>query len=136
NDALKDSRENRPELPRLRLQNDINQIDQKFFRNQTKPQVDIQSTIATTGLAGTPATQAIAPGTLVPIISGDPLTDPNAFLLSQIQDIQQRAGFPVAASPLAATPSLAPSALVGGYGQTLKNLLNLNTYNVIVGVAI
>jgi HAE1 family hydrophobic/amphiphilic exporter-1 len=136
NDALKEARENRPELHRLRLQNDINQIDQKFFRNQTKPQVDLQSTIATTGLAGTPATQAIAPGTLVPIISGDPLSDPNAFLLSQIQDIQQRAGFPVATSPFAATPSLAPSALVGGYGQTLKNLLNLNTYNVIVGVAI
>jgi outer membrane protein TolC len=37
---------------------------------------------------------------------------------------------------VAATPSLAPSALVGGYGQTLKNLFNLNTYNVIVGVAI
>jgi outer membrane protein TolC len=72
----------------------------------------------------------------VPIISGDPLLDPNAFLLSQIQDIQQRAGFPIATSPLATTPSLAPSALVGGYGQTLKNLLNLNTYNVIVGVAI
>ena len=136
NDALKEARENRPELRRLHLQNDINQIDQRFFRNQTKPQVDLQSTIATTGLAGTPATQAIAPGTLVPIISGDPLLDPNAFLLSQIQDIQQRAGFPIATSPLATTPSLAPSALVGGYGQTLKNLLNLNTYNVIVGVAI
>ena len=136
NDALKEARENRPELRRLHLQNDINQIDQKYFRNQTKPQVDLQSTIATTGLAGTPATQAIAPGTLVPIISGDPLLDPNAFLLSQIQDIQQRAGFPVATSPLATTPSLAPSALVGGYGQTLRNLFNLNTYNVIVGVAI
>lgn len=137
NDALREARANRPELRRLNLQNDINQIDQKFFRNQTKPQVDIQSTIATTGLAGTPATLAVAPGTLVPIISGDPLLNPDAFLLSQIRDIQQRAGFfPLATSPLAPTPNLAPSALVGGYGQTLKNLLNLNTYNVVVGVAI
>jgi outer membrane protein len=136
NDALKEARENRPELRRLRLQNDINQIDLKFFKNQTKPQVDIVSTIATTGLAGTPAIATIAPGTPVPIISGDPLLDPNAFLLAQIQDIQTRAGFPVATSPLALTPDLAPSALVGGYGQTLKNLFNLNTYNVIVGVSI
>jgi HAE1 family hydrophobic/amphiphilic exporter-1 len=136
NDALKEARANRPELRRLRLQNDINQIDLKYFRNQTKPQVDIVSTIATTGLAGTPAAQGLAPGTLLPIISGDPATDPNAFLLDQIQDIQRRAGFPVATSPLVASPSLAPSALVGGYGQTLKNLFNLNTYNVIVGVAI
>ena len=135
NDALKEARENRPELRRLRLQGDINQIDQKFFRNQTKPQIDIVSTVATTGLAGTPAA-TLPPGTLLPIISGDPATDPNAFLLAQIQDIQTRAGFPVAQSPLVASPSLAPSALIGGYGQTLKNLFNLNTYNVIVGVSI
>jgi outer membrane protein len=136
NDALKEARDNRPELRRLRLQGDINQIDQKFFRNQTKPQVDLVSTVATTGLAGTPVFSALAPGTPVPIISGDPLLDPNAFLLAQIQDIQTRAGFPIATSPVALTPDLAPSALVGGYGQTLKNLFNLNTYNVIVGVSI
>jgi len=135
NDALKEARENRPELRRLRLQNDINQIDVKYFKNQTKPQVDIQSTVATTGLAGTPAT-TLSPGTLLPLISGDPATDANAFLLDQIQDIQRRSGFPVATSPFVASPNLAPSALVGGYGQTLKNLFNLNTYNVVVGVAI
>lgn len=136
NDALKEARENRPELRRLRLQNDINQLDVQFFKNQTKPQVDIVSTVATTGLAGTAALSTIAPGTLIPIISGDPLSDPNAFLLAQIRDIQTRSGFPLATSPVVAAPSLAPSALVGGYGQTLKNLANLNTYNVIVGVAI
>ncbi|MDQ2921084.1 MAG: TolC family protein, partial [Acidobacteriota bacterium] len=135
NDALKEARENRPELRRLRLQNDINQIDLKFFRNQTRPQVDLQSTVATTGLAGTPAS-TIAPGTLQPLISGDPNLNASVFLLSQIQDIQRRSGFPVATSPVVATPNLAPSALIGGYGQTLSNLFNLNTYNVIVGVAI
>ncbi len=135
NDALKEARDNRPELRRLRLQGDINQIDQKFFRNQTKPQVDIVSTIATTGLAGTPAATT-PPGTLFPLISGDPATDANAFLLAQIQDIQTRAGFPVAISPVVASPNLAPSALIGGYGRTLRNLFNLNTYNVVVGVAI
>jgi outer membrane protein len=135
NDALKEARENRPELRRLRLQNDINQIDLKYFKNQTKPQIDIQSTVASTGLAGTPAA-TLPTGTLLPLISGDPATDANAFLLDQIQDIQRRSGFPVATTPFVASPSLAPSALIGGYGQTLKNLFNLNTYNVIVGVAI
>ena len=135
-DALKEARDNRPELRRLRLQNDINQIDVRYFKNQTKPQLDLVSTFATTGLAGNPATTSVAPGTLLPIIDGDPATDPSAFLLSQIQDIQRRAGFPVATSPLAATPNLAPSALVGGYGQTLRNLFNFNTYNVIVGVSV
>jgi HAE1 family hydrophobic/amphiphilic exporter-1 len=135
NDALKEARDNRPELRRLRLQGDINQIDQKFFRNQTKPQVDIVSTVATTGLAGTPAA-TIPPGTLIPLIPGDPATDANAFLLAQIQDIQRRAGFPVAVPPDVITSELAPSALVGGYGRTLRNLFNLNTYNVVVGVSI
>ena len=135
-DALKEARENRPELRRLRLQNEINQLDLQFFKNQTKPQLDIVSTVATTGLAGTAALSSVAPGTLVPIISGNPLTDPEAFLLAQIRDIQSRSGFPVVSSPVVAAPSLAPSALVGGYGQTLKNLFGLNTYNVIVGVSI
>src|SRR6185295_5848479 len=112
NEALKEARENRPELRRLHLQDDINQIDTKFFKNQTKPQVDIVSTIAPTGLAGTPAA-TLPPGTLLPIIDGNPAVDPNAFLLAEIQDIQRRAGFPVATVPLVASPTLAPSALIG-----------------------
>jgi outer membrane protein len=133
--ALKEARDNRPELRRLRLDNDINSIDIQYFRNQTRPQFDLQSTIATTGLAGT-AAATTPPGTLIPLISGDPNLDPNAFLLSQIQDVQQRAGFPVATVPNVVTPVLAPSDLVGGYGKTLSNLFGLNTYNVTVGVAI
>jgi outer membrane protein len=135
NEALKEARDNRPELRRLRLENDINSIDIQYFKNQTRPQIDLQTTLATTGLAGT-AAATIAPGTLVPLISGDPNFVANAFLLSQIQDVQRRAGFPVATSPLVETPNLAPSDLVGGYGKTLSNLFGFNTYNVIVGVAI
>ena len=51
--ALKEARDNRPELRRLRLENDINSIDLQYFKNQTKPQIDLTGTIATTGLAGT-----------------------------------------------------------------------------------
>src|SRR4030095_6489051 len=40
-DAMKEARANRPELRRLRLQDDINNIDLQFFRNQTKPQFDL-----------------------------------------------------------------------------------------------
>ncbi len=136
NDALKEARENRPELRRLRLQEDINKLDIQYFKNQTKPQFDLQTTVASTGLAGTAATIATPPGTVVPLISGDPNTVANAFLLSQIQDIQRRAIFPVAVSPSITTPALTPSDLIGGFGKNLSNLLSLNTYNVTVGVAI
>lgn len=65
--ALKEARENRPELRRLRLQNDINSIDIQYFKNQTKPQIDLTGTIATTGLAGTaqPVADPNNPGQLL-----------------------------------------------------------------------
>jgi HAE1 family hydrophobic/amphiphilic exporter-1 len=52
--ALDDARKNRPELHRLDLQKDINTLDVQYYKNQTKPQIDLTGTIATTGLAGTP----------------------------------------------------------------------------------
>src|SRR5437016_9677700 len=52
--ALAEGHKSRPELRRLNLQKDINVLDVKYFKNQTLPQVDITSTVATTGLAGTP----------------------------------------------------------------------------------
>jgi HAE1 family hydrophobic/amphiphilic exporter-1 len=62
NDSLAEARANRPELRRLNLGRDINDIDLQYFKNQTRPRIDLQSTFATTGVAGTP------------IITTDPLT--------------------------------------------------------------
>jgi len=45
-DALKDAMDNRPELRRLRLQREINTIDLDFFKNQTKPRIDLNSTVS------------------------------------------------------------------------------------------
>lgn len=135
-DALKAARENRPELRRLRLQNDINQIDIQYFKNQTKPQVDLVSTLATTGLAGKDVSGALPPGTLVPLISGNADVNASAFLLQQIRDIQTRAGFPLATSPLIETTGGPPADLIGGYGQDLSNLFSFRTRNVTVGVSI
>ena len=52
--ALDEAHKNRPELRRLNLQKDINQIDLQYYKNQTLPQVDLTGTVAATGLAGTP----------------------------------------------------------------------------------
>ena len=138
NEAITEARKNRPELLRLRLQREINDIDLKFFRNQMRPQIDLQATLATTGLAGSAnSSSTTAPGTLVPLISGDPNSVANAFLLQQIRDIQQRAGFPLATVPLVPfAASGAPPGLVGGYGKDLSNLFGLKTHNITVGVAI
>ena len=118
------------------MQNDINKVDIQYFKNQTRPQVDLVSTLATTGLAGTDASNAPIAGTLLPIISGDPDTVANAFLLAQIRDIQARAGFPLATVPLVPSQGGPPSDLIGGYGKDLSNLFGFKTRNVTVGVAI
>jgi outer membrane protein len=136
NEALKEARDNRPELRRLRLQNDINSVDLQFFKNQTKPQIDLVSTLATTGLAGKDVSNALPVGTPVPIITGDPNADASAFLLQQIRDVQLRGGFPLAVVPTQPALGGPPSDLIGGYGRDLANLFSFKTRNITVGVAI
>ena len=131
--ALDEAHKNRPELRRLDLQKDINTVDIQYFKNQTLPQVDIQSTVASTGLAGT--SLGLPAGTQVPLISGSPTSSSSAFLLSQIQALRTQAGLPLAVLPNTAV-SGAPPYLIGGYGQDLRNLLGFSTRNITVGVAI
>ena len=61
--ALEDAHKNRPELGRLNLQKEINGIDLLYYKNQTKPQIDLTGAVTTTGLAGTisPAIKACIP---------------------------------------------------------------------------
>jgi HAE1 family hydrophobic/amphiphilic exporter-1 len=100
NDSLEEARVNRPELRRLHMQREINDLDQKYYKNQTKPQVDLQATVAATGLAGTPV----------------PSTTSLDGTGSATDTVPQR--------------------FVGGYGQMLRNLVKLDTHNVVVGVSI
>lgn len=140
-DALKAARDNRPELRRLRLQGEINDIDISYFKNQTKPRIDLVGTVALTGLAGTavnPVVDPLPPGTLVPLIGGNPLTNSSAFLFEQIRAIQLAQGLPVAVSPLVPVQEGAQlnQTLVGGFGQNLRNLIRGDTRNIRVGVTI
>jgi HAE1 family hydrophobic/amphiphilic exporter-1 len=135
--ALKAARDNRPELRRLRLQNDINQIDIEFFKNQTKPQIDFTGVVALTGLAGTDVSGTLPPGTQVPLIFGDPQLNSAAFLLDQIRAIQLAQGLPLATSPLVAVQdSRLNQRLIGGYGQNIRNLFSGETRNITLGVSI
>jgi len=59
NEALK----NRPEIAQLQTVAEINSIDQDFFRNQTKPQIDLVGSYTLQGLAGTETPAAINPAT-------------------------------------------------------------------------
>lgn len=52
NEALNLALDNRPELELNKVAEDINKIDQKFFREQDKPQVDLTATYSTSGISG------------------------------------------------------------------------------------
>ncbi|HMF57585.1 MAG TPA: TolC family protein, partial [Pyrinomonadaceae bacterium] len=112
---------NRPELAQLRTSADINQINVRYFDDQTKPQVDLVGTYTTAGLAGTlVATQTST-------------TSSNALLTQRVNDLSALAGL----QPLPATTSstIAPN-LVGGYTQSLRNLIDQNYPTARVGVRV
>lgn len=100
---------NRPELVQLQANTEINQIDQRFFREQTKPQIDLIGTYTSAGLAG---------------IQTAPRTGNNAGTTSQlvarVNELSSAANLP----PLnvTTTNNAAPANLVGGYFNSLGNL--------------
>jgi outer membrane protein TolC len=86
-----------------------------------------------TGLSGSPVFQTSSG----PIIGTNFNTNASAFLLNQINAINQRLGFPVATSPIvSSTTTGAPSNLSGGYFRDLGNLFGGSTRSVVVGVSI
>lgn len=61
--AVTEAMKNRPEIDQLEKSAEINQIDQRFYRNQTKPQIDLVGSYTAQGLAGTETPAAINPAT-------------------------------------------------------------------------
>ncbi|MGB7070835.1 MAG: TolC family protein [Pyrinomonadaceae bacterium] len=51
-DALTAALENRPELEVNQVQKDINSIDQKFYKEQDKPQIDLVASYSSAGVGG------------------------------------------------------------------------------------
>ncbi len=51
-EALDAALQNRPEIEVNNVQNDINAIDQKFYRDQTKPQIDLTASYTSAGVGG------------------------------------------------------------------------------------
>lgn len=90
--ALDDAHKNRPELARLNLQKEINGLDLQYYKNQTKPQIDLTGAVTTTGLAGTvtPAIKACIPdlttGKTCPVV-------PANLIGGYGQDLSNLAGF-------------------------------------------
>jgi HAE1 family hydrophobic/amphiphilic exporter-1 len=127
--AIKDAMDNRHELRRLKLASDINKVDLAYYKNQTKPRIDLNTTFSLDGLSlGGASTES----TTVPIISGSPLTNANAFLLQTIRDLHPDSLINVPTVTVPGTQSF----LVGGFGRSLANTFRSDSPNYSVGVTI
>jgi len=119
-DAVTAALSNRLELTELGTSADINKIDQRFYRDQTRPQVDLTASYSSNALAGS-------------------LRDEENPLVSGLVSLQQRVNQLSTLSGLPALPSTTFGTngdTVGGYGQSLKNLLAQSNPTVKVGVRV
>jgi HAE1 family hydrophobic/amphiphilic exporter-1 len=121
-DALKTALENRPEVQQLQVSREINQIDQKFYKDQTKPQVDLVGTYGVTGLTG-----AQNP------LGANPLTQQNQELRAQVNLLSAIAGLPPVPEP---PPATLPASALGGLGSSLSELAQSRFPNFRIGVQI
>jgi HAE1 family hydrophobic/amphiphilic exporter-1 len=121
-DALKTAMDNRPELQQSDVLREINQIDQRYYKDQTKPAIDLIANYTSTGLAGSIAVTGV-----------NPFTASSQLVRDRVDELSKRLGL----DPLPITPptTFSPN-LVGSYGQSIENLLASRYNNVKVGVQI
>jgi HAE1 family hydrophobic/amphiphilic exporter-1 len=121
-DALQTAMQNRPELQQFNVLKEMNQIDQRYFKDQTKPAVDLIGTYGVTGLAGSVSSNIV-----------NPLTQSSVLLRQRVDELSAIAGLdPLPVIP----PSQFSQDLLGGYGQSLQNLLANRYGTARIGVQI
>src|SRR6185369_11899128 len=120
-DALKTAMDNRPELQQSEVLREINQIEQRYYKDQTKPEIDVIGTYGSTGLAGTVATGI------------NPLSASSQLVRDRVDQLSTLAG--LQALPITPPTTFSPN-LVGSYGQSIENLLANRYNNFKVGVQV
>ena len=120
-EAITIALENRFELAEVRTSKDINEINKRFYRDQTKPQVDLEVSYSSNGYAGTLSD------------NDNPILNGLTSLERRVAELSTIAGLPVLP---ANTFNSIPADLQGGYGRALSNLLGQDNPTVRVGVRI
>ncbi len=121
-DALKTAVDNRPELQQSEVLSQINQIDQLYYKDQTKPAIDLVGSYGSTGLAGSIASAGV-----------NPFTASSQAVRDRVDELSRLAHLDPL--PLVPATTFSPN-LVGSYPQSVENLLANRYNNFKVGVQI
>src|SRR6266704_2653703 len=120
-EAMKAAIENRQELRQSDLAREINQLDQKLYRDLTRPEINLVGSYGVVGNAGTLTS------------TGNPFSASNAQIFARVNELSAIEGLQALPAPPSTT---IPSNLIGGYGQSLSNLASNQFNNFRFGVSI
>jgi len=124
-DAMKDAMENRLELRRLKLEREVNKINLDYFRNQTKPQVDLNTTFSLGGLSRSGTNSGFTTNLFT--------STQELILLQGLNDVRRLNMLPEIENTLIFVPPTA-NYLFGGFNRSLANLFRSDSPNFSVGV--
>lgn len=123
--AIKDAMDNRYELQRLKYERDINDIDIRYFKNQTKPQIDLNTTFSLDGLSrGNVSTDSF----FVNQFTGN-----DEILRSRLNTLLLNANMTPIPNPEVLVAG-SPNYFVGGFNRSIGNLFRSDAPNYSVGV--
>ncbi|MCS6875150.1 MAG: TolC family protein [Pyrinomonadaceae bacterium] len=124
-EAINQALKNRLELRQIQTDKEVKEIDERFYRDQLKPQVDLVATYTATGIAGA-ANEVTRTTTTI-----------NPELLNRVNQLSLLQNLPpLNISPTTTTISRPPDALVGNYFSSLTDIFTNRYPTYRVGVRI
>ncbi len=133
--AMKDAMEFRPELSRLKLEKEINKIDLEYFKNLTKPKIDLTSTFSLDGLASGNVNTSSFTSSLFAIQAAGTETNSSSYFYNLICRSTLTPP-PNCSSIPSITVAGSPSYLKGGFNRSFANLFRSDAPNFTIGVTI
>ena len=124
-DAMKDAMDNRFELRRLKLQKEINTLDLDYYKDQIKPQIDLNTTFSLNGLSRSGSTTATTTNLLT--------NSQDLFLFNNLNATRTSLALPLLVNPALVIPA-SPSFLFGGFNRSLANIFRSDAPNFSVGM--
>lgn len=132
-EAMAEAVNNRPELLRLKHEQEIRAVEIDYFRNQAKPRIDINAGVSLDGFT----VKAPSSGASALIDINSSATNPDAFLLSQLNLVRNDPRLNLGnVSNIPTVPNSVNSPIFGGTFKSMRNLFSPSAANFSAGVTI